>query len=423
MLESTGATPSAPLFSPHAEAKAMEALNILIVVRGGDASAIRPAQVEQLRVSVTRLVDCLFPIKGDSAEFAGADVLEGTDYVHPIKVAELAATMGRVLGRPRSALISLAMAAALMNVGYLTLRRSLLDEPRRLLDGEWEQHVHTHPNQGVALLTGSGLPDDCLRAIGEHHERWDGSGYPGGVRGEAIAREARILAIADSYVSLRSARPYRHAVDADEARQEIASEGGRLFDPQMVGAFEEVMARYAASDRTEPTSKAGVQLSPDARVDGRGAQRNGSDRTDDDAGKPAREGADDADASTEHSHTSRPGAPAAERARALPGSAPGGTAWPPRGAPTNSSGLAAAAPAHGAPLTAALRTGAQAPARRRRQRRRGRTLFCADFYVAGAVRGGWAADLTGSSYGSSAAPAGRRTGAVPTAHTAGEKTQ
>ena len=395
MANLAGNIPSAPLFSPHIEAKAMEALNVLIVVRSGDNSPVEPSQVDQLQVSVTRLVDCLFPIKGDAAEFAGADVLEGNDYVHPIKVAELAAVMGRTMGRPRSALISLAMAAALMNVGYLTLRRSLLNEPRRLLDGEWEQHVHTHPSQGVALLARSGLSDDCLRAIAEHHERWDGSGYPRGLRGEAISREARILAVADSYVSLRSARPYRHAVDAADALREIAGDGGKLFDPGMVDVFEEVIARYSGVERPERVNQVAAQVSPTSGAEVHEPQRNGTDRAEEDHSKAARDTADELESRAEHARANRSAPAIVEQAdaRPQPGLARGGAPRRTGGVDPGSAGSVTATPATTVQRAAALPPAPGPGASRRAQPRyRRRTLFSARFYIVGAMRGGWAVD-------------------------------
>jgi hypothetical protein len=205
-------------------------------------------------------------MQGDYADFAGADSLDGIDYVHPTRVAMLAIVIGRTLDIPRSELISLAMASALMNVGYLALRRSLLDEPRRLLDGEWEEHIHTHPLRGAAILERSGLQADCLRAIEEHHERWDGSGYPAGLRDDAIARHARILAVADTYVALRSVRPHRRPLDDEQALAEIAAGRGTLYDPAIVDALTEAIARFADNPQAPiagPDERARARSSPD----------------------------------------------------------------------------------------------------------------------------------------------------------------
>lgn len=373
MPERARDAPPVPLFTTHVEAKAMEALNVLMLVHGAGGGPLREGRLAPLRAGVTRIVDCLFPATGDSADFSGITSVDGSDYVHPIKVAALAAVIGRFIGMPRSALINLTTSAALMNVGYLALRRSILDEPRHLLDGEWEQTVHTHPGEGVALLAHSGLPEHCLKAIAQHHERWDGSGYPDRLRSEAISLDARILAVADTYISLRSLRPYRQAVDAVEALQEIASESGRLFDPEVIDAFEEVIARYTGV--TLPGRAASPDPAPDEEPPN--TQRDDVDRAGRplDADTPVR---DTGDATRQRD--SRAGArpvlaPPAERTappRRRPPPAPAGATRPPPGVTVPT------------PLQPPL------PARRRRPRtRRKSTLFATGLYVDAAVRGGW----------------------------------
>jgi hypothetical protein len=193
-----------PIFNPNAEAHAMQSLNAVMVLFQTALRPIGPEELAELQHSLARLVDCLFPIEGNTADFAGFTPLPSGHYVHPIKTAEVAALLGRSIGMPRSNLITLATSAALMNVGYLQLKQSLLEEPRKLMDEEWDQQMHKHPAHSVAVLTASGLSHDTIVAIGQHHERWDGSGYPHGARGHEIGAEARILAIADTFVALRS---------------------------------------------------------------------------------------------------------------------------------------------------------------------------------------------------------------------------
>jgi hypothetical protein len=239
----------------------MQSLNAVMVMFQTAHQPIAPEQLADLEHSLTRLVDCLFPIEGDIADFAGIASLPSGHYVHPIKTAEAAVLLGRATGMPRSKLITLASAAALMNVGYLALKQSLIDEPRRLMDGEWEEQVHTHPALSVTALTSSGLPHDAIVAIGQHHERWDGSGYPHGARGEDISVEARILAIADTFISLRSERPYRAGVPTEEALRIIALDAGVLYEPSLVEAFADVIRTYAeqAERKEGGTTSSGVR--------------------------------------------------------------------------------------------------------------------------------------------------------------------
>ena len=262
-----------PVFNPNVEAHAMQALNAVMVIFQTAMRPIGPEGLVELDHTITKLVDCLFPIQGNDADFAGFAPLPAGHYVHPIKTAEAAALLGRAAGMPRSKLIVLAMSAALMNVGYLLVKQSLLEEPRRLLDGEWEQHVHTHPAFSVTALTSAGLSHEAIVAIGQHHERWDGSGYPHGVRGEEICVEARILAIADTFISLRSPRPYRAAMATEQALDVIASESGSLYEPSLIEAFTDVIRTYGEKEERKASGAASAETkaaeeSSDASRDG-----------------------------------------------------------------------------------------------------------------------------------------------------------
>lgn len=116
------------------------------------------------------------------------------------------------------------------------------------MDGEWEQQMHAHPAHSVAALTASGLSQETIAAIGQHHERWDGSGYPHGARGNDIVIEARILAIADTFIALRSQRPHRPAMPAEQALSIVRDGAGDLFEPGLAGAFADLVHTYAEKE-------------------------------------------------------------------------------------------------------------------------------------------------------------------------------
>lgn len=249
----------------------MQSLNAVMMMFQTGQRHIQPEHLVDLGHSLTRLVDCLFPIQGDFADFAGTAPLPGGHYVHPIKTAEVATLAGRSLGMPRSKLLQLANSAALMNLGYLALKQSLMDEPRRLMGSEWEGQVHEHPPLSVEALTSSGLAEEAIAAIGQHHERWDGSGYPAGLRGEAIGIEARILGLADSFVSLRSQRPYRAPVSAEAALGILAEGSGVLYEPTLFDAFAETIRAYG-----QPEARAGAGMAAASRPAAEEAEGNGA---------------------------------------------------------------------------------------------------------------------------------------------------
>ncbi|MHB8377621.1 MAG: HD-GYP domain-containing protein [Dehalococcoidia bacterium] len=235
--------PVRALFPAHIEAAALQALNGLIMVHPGLDQPVRFKNVQKLLGALDELVDGVLGDLDGTADFAGPDSLQGRDYIHPIKVAELCTAMGRLMGMPKAELLSLAQASALMNIGYSALRRSLLDEPRGLEEHEWRHQVEMHPQYSVRILTESGLSDGALVAIEQHHERWDGSGYPRGLKGKGITQYARIIAIGDTYVSLRSRRAYRPPLTHKEALDLLSDGSDEFFDPELVRVFNDLAAR------------------------------------------------------------------------------------------------------------------------------------------------------------------------------------
>ena len=128
-------------------------------------------------------------------------------------------------------------AALLHDVGKLDIAPALLNKPGAPTDAEWQQ-LREHPIRGAQII-GPLLPwlGSWSAAIEQHHERWDGHGYPHGLAGEEIAMGARIVAVADAFEVMTAPRPYRRPVTAEAAREELASCAGQHFDPVVVRAF------------------------------------------------------------------------------------------------------------------------------------------------------------------------------------------
>ncbi len=128
-------------------------------------------------------------------------------------------------------------AALLHDLGKLMVAAEILNKDGRPTEEEWEE-LKTHPAEGARLaLPLSGFLGDWWRVIGEHHERWDGGGYPSGLAGTEIHLGARMVAVADTFDVITSARSYKTPIEADKARAEIARCSGGQFDPQVVRAF------------------------------------------------------------------------------------------------------------------------------------------------------------------------------------------
>lgn len=154
---------------------------------------------------------------------------------HSRRVARHASNTARRMGLSRAEVAKIRAAGAMHDVGKVETPITVLHKEGKLTDGEYAI-IKRHPVDGAVMV--SGLGDDELTAIvRHHHERVDGSGYPDGLAGEAIPIGARILAVADTFDAITSARPYRHARAHNEALDVLATEAGTQLDPDAVRAF------------------------------------------------------------------------------------------------------------------------------------------------------------------------------------------
>ncbi|HUB35502.1 MAG TPA: HD-GYP domain-containing protein, partial [Solirubrobacteraceae bacterium] len=143
-------------------------------------------------------------------------------------------------------------AAPLHDVGKVAIPDAILLKPGKLT-AEERAIVETHAEEGHRLLKGSSsaILDMAATIALSHHEKWDGSGYPRGVKGEAIPLEGRIVAIADVFDALTSDRVYRKAFAVEEAVAMMGEERGRHFDPVLLDAFMEVLGRSGPDAREQ----------------------------------------------------------------------------------------------------------------------------------------------------------------------------
>lgn len=123
------------------------------------------------------------------------------------------------------------------DVGKMTVDPRVLRKPSRLDEAEWRQ-IRAHPAEGARIAAGlRPFLGPWFEAIGQHHERWDGSGYPLGLAGTQISYGARIVAMADAFEVMTAARSYKRPVDPGAARAELVRCAGRQFDPDVVRAL------------------------------------------------------------------------------------------------------------------------------------------------------------------------------------------
>ena len=156
---------------------------------------------------------------------------------HSERVQAYAALIGTELGLTPQEAAELSWAALLHDVGKLDVPVEILAKTTRPTEAEWDV-LSRHPAAGMALTAPLTVwLGPWLRAIGEHHERWDGGGYPSGLAGTQISRAARIVAVADAFDAFTSTRSYKTSLSASAARAELARCSGAQFDPEVVRAF------------------------------------------------------------------------------------------------------------------------------------------------------------------------------------------
>jgi len=155
---------------------------------------------------------------------------------HSKRVSKLCQDLGRAIGLSEMEVCGVRTAGFFHDIGYVSIEEDILNKPGKLVAQEWDE-IKRHAEIGYRILSSSHEMSEIADYVLAHHERWDGKGYPRGVQGKLIPIEARIVALASSYVAMTSERPYRSALQEEVALQEIIKNAGTQFDPRIVQAF------------------------------------------------------------------------------------------------------------------------------------------------------------------------------------------
>src|SRR5581483_3594749 len=188
-----------------------------------------------------------------------------TTHDHLQRVRVYAMELARELGLSEGEKEALQAASVLHDIGKLAVPEHIISKPGKLTPEEFEK-MKIHPIIGAEILEQVDFPYPVVPIVRAHHEKWDGSGYPDGLAGEAIPIGARILAAVDCLDALASDRQYRRALPLDEAIARVSAEAGKAFDPRIV----EILARrYIELERMakEQPGHAPAKLSTDIKVE------------------------------------------------------------------------------------------------------------------------------------------------------------
>lgn len=199
------------------------------IVRARVKTHLSLVQAEQLKQAHVDLVHRL----GRAAEYKDTDTGE-----HIARMSQYSKLLALEFGMDEHQAELLRQAAPMHDVGKIGIPDAILLKPGRLTSEEFD-HMKQHAVIGAQILANSSSPLLQLahKLAIEHHEKWDGSGYPHGLKGEQISVEGRIVAIADVFDALTSKRPYKEAWSVEEALEHMQAQAGKHFDPHLINLF------------------------------------------------------------------------------------------------------------------------------------------------------------------------------------------
>jgi PAS domain S-box-containing protein len=235
------------IYSEHADSFNPEESRLLEEMAGDLAFGINTLHVrqerdlaqQQIREHLAKLQENL-----DDTVKAISTIVEMRDpYTagHETRVAELAVVIAKEMGLPDDQIRGLHLAGEVHDLGKVQIPAEILSKPGKLNQIEYNL-VKVHPQAGYDILKGIDFPWPIAQMVLQHHERLDGSGYPQGLKGDAILLEARILCVADVVEAMSSHRPYRPELGIDSALDEIKRGSGSIYDPAVAEACLKVFA-------------------------------------------------------------------------------------------------------------------------------------------------------------------------------------
>ena len=155
---------------------------------------------------------------------------------HSKRVSEICESIAKTLRLNADAVNDLKTAGLMHDIGKIGIDEHILNKPNKLNKNEWDE-IKRHPEIGYRILSSVNEFSEVAEYVLEHHERWDGQGYPRGLKGKKISLQARVIAFADAYDAMTSDRTYCKALSMEEALVEIKRCSGAQFDPAIAEVF------------------------------------------------------------------------------------------------------------------------------------------------------------------------------------------
>ncbi|MBP7694706.1 MAG: HD domain-containing protein, partial [Anaerolineales bacterium] len=222
-----------------------------LVVRDVTERRRAAAQIQRLNAELLRAYDAT--LEGWSRAL---DMRDRETEGHTQRVTEMTVRLASALGFADEQLLQMRRGALLHDIGKMGVPDAILLKPGPLTPEEWAI-MRLHPGHAYQMLAPIAFLRPALDIPYCHHEKWDGSGYPRGLKGEHIPYAARVFAVVDVWDALRSHRPYRPPWPDAQVRAHLQAEAGRHFDPQVVDAFLKLW-KGGSEALAEPLNKTGV---------------------------------------------------------------------------------------------------------------------------------------------------------------------
>ena len=229
-----------------------------LVVLAAPVTIVQIATTRWMKEQAARLADAESAFNATLISLSKAIDLRDKDTEgHCRRVVEYSLLMGRNLKFSQEEMVRLSHGALLHDIGKIGVPDAILMKPGPLTEEEWAI-MRTHPELGFQMVSDVRQLERAREIILNHHERFDGKGYPRGLRGDAIPLPARVFSIADSFDAMISDRPYRKGMPLEEARAELRRCSGTQFDPVCIAAFDKIPdeeLRRITEEREHPTEE------------------------------------------------------------------------------------------------------------------------------------------------------------------------
>lgn len=230
------------VISDELRIKTMQGIKkIFMKAENGGKLLTKEADLSQL---IKNIIDELLANKGIMVNMIDLKCFDDYTYAHSVNVAVLSVITGISLGLKQDLLVKLGLGALLHDIGKVFIDKKVLNKPGHLTSEEFKE-MRTHSALGYKYAREQlRLPPMSIQSIEDHHEKYDGTGYPNGKNKDTISLFGKIIAVSDVYDALSSERPYRKAISPSESMEYIMGGCGTLFDPNIVNVFIRKVAPY-----------------------------------------------------------------------------------------------------------------------------------------------------------------------------------